>query len=235
VAKKPTELIKTIAYLRVSTKKQADYGVSLKVQREKVIAYCKVYDLDLVEIIKDRGKSGKDLNRPLLQKALEKLRTKEVKALLVMKLDRLTRSVVDLGQLIEDYFAPGARYGAILYSVTEHVDTSTAGGRFALNMQITVNQWEREVISERTVSAMSYKKSKGEYTGGDDPYGFKSVQGQLHVNDSEQAVIRRAKVLHKDGLSLRGIAAQLNKEEMRSRNGCVFQANQIKRILDIKL
>ena len=95
---------KTVAYLRVSTDKQADRGVSLDAQRVKVAAYAELYDLD---VIVDSGGSAKSLDRPGLQRALGMLKRGEAEALLVVKLDRLTRSVVDLGSLVVRYFAPG--------------------------------------------------------------------------------------------------------------------------------
>jgi site-specific DNA recombinase len=83
---------RTIAYLRVSTEKQADKGVSLDAQRAKVAAYAELYDLMLVETIVDAGESAKSLDRPGLQRALSMLKAGGAEALLVVKLDRLTRS-----------------------------------------------------------------------------------------------------------------------------------------------
>src|SRR3984957_13579040 len=98
---------RTVAYLRVSTDKQADRGVSLDAQRAKVAAYAELYELDLVEVIVDAGASAKTLDRPGLTRALAMLRTGKAEALLVVKLDRLTRSVRDLGDLVAGPFAPG--------------------------------------------------------------------------------------------------------------------------------
>lgn len=88
---------RTIAYLRVSTDKQADRGASLDAQRVKAAAYAQLYDLELVDTIVDAGESAKSLERPGLKRALTMLKAGEAEALLVVKLDRLTRSVVDLG------------------------------------------------------------------------------------------------------------------------------------------
>jgi len=138
---------KTIAYLRVSTDKQADRGVSLDAQRAKVKAYAELYDLELLEVIVDAGESAKSLDRPGLKRALGMLKAGQAEALLVVKLDRLTRSVVDLGTLVERYFAPGK---AALLSVGEQIDTRSAAGRLVLNVLASVSQWEREAIGERT-------------------------------------------------------------------------------------
>src|SRR5580698_4050355 len=159
---------RTVAYLRVSTDKQADRGVSLDAQRAKVAAYAELYDLELVDVIVDAGASAKTLDRPGLARALGMLRKGgEADALLVVKLDRLTRSVRDLGELVERHFAPGR---AALMSVGEQIDTRSAAGRLVLNVLASVSQWEREAIGERTSVAMQHMASQGEYTGGRAPY-----------------------------------------------------------------
>src|SRR5260370_32163043 len=98
---------RTVAYLRVSTEKQADKGVSLDAQRAKVEAYAQLYELELVEIVVDAGASAKTLDRPGLQKALEMLKARQVEALLGVELDPLTRSGVHLRQVVGGYVAPG--------------------------------------------------------------------------------------------------------------------------------
>src|SRR5437763_1016789 len=107
-------------------------------------------------------------------------------ALLVVKLDRLTRSVVDLGSLVERYFAPGK---AALLSVGEQIDTRSAAGRLVLNVLASVSQWEREAIGERTATAMQHKARQGEYTGGQAPYGRRvaSDGSQLEPHPDEEA------------------------------------------------
>ncbi len=134
---------RTIAYLRVSSDKQADRGVSLDAQRAKLKAYAELYELDLVDVVVDAGLSAKSLDRPGLQRALGMLKAGDAEALLVVRLDRLTRSVVDLGTLVERYIAPGK---AALLSVGEQIDTRSAAGRLVLNVLASVSQWEREAI-----------------------------------------------------------------------------------------
>src|SRR5438128_9519593 len=114
---------RVVGYIRVSTEQQAAEGVSLEAQREKIMAYARLYDLALVDIIVDAGGSAKTLERPGLQHALSLLIYDTADALLVTKLDRLTRSVKDLGTLIDRYFT---RYA--LMSVSDQIDTRTANG-----------------------------------------------------------------------------------------------------------
>jgi len=221
---------RAVAYLRVSTEKQAEQGVSLEAQRTKVEAYAQLYELDLVDVVIDAGASAKTLDRPGLQKALEMLRAGQAEAFLVAKLDRLTRSVVHLGQLVEDYFAKDKW---ALLSVGEQIDTRSAAGRLVLNVLASVSQWEREAIGERTSAAMQHKASAGEYTGGELPYGYALGPDGDHLveNPEEQRVLSTARTLRGAGLSLRSVARELNAQGFRSRTGKQFLHVQVARML----
>jgi site-specific DNA recombinase len=217
---------KTIAYLRVSTDKQVDRGISLEAQRAKVAAYAALYDLVLVDVVVDAGASAKTLERPGLQRALAMLKRGDAEALLVVKLDRLTRSVRDLGLLVERYFAPGK---AALLSVSEQIDTRSSAGRLVLNVLASVSQWEREIVGERTSAAMQHLSACGRYTGGLVPYGFRVAADGEHLEPDvdEQLVVEQARVLRASGLSLRAVAVELEHLGMLSRSGRRFGAQQI--------
>lgn len=221
---------RAVAYLRVSTDKQADKGVSLDAQRAKVEAYAALFELDLVAVIVDAGESAKSLDRPGLARALGMLDSREADALLVVKLDRLTRSVRDLGALVERYFAKGAA----LLSVGEQIDTRSAAGRLVLNVLASVSQWEREAIGERTATAMAYKASEGEFTGGRVPFGYRLAADGVRLEErgDEQAIIGAARELAASGLSLRAIAARLAERGLVARNGRPFAAVQVARMLE---
>jgi len=221
---------RTIAYLRVSTDKQADRGVSLDAQRAKLKAYAELYELELVEIIVDAGESAKSLDRPGLQRALGMLKAGEAEALLVVKLDRLTRSVVDLGTLVERYFAPGK---AALLSVGEQIDTRSAAGRLVLNVLASVSQWEREAIGERTATVMRHKARQGEYTGGQVPFGRRvgADGARLEPHPQEEEARAVARQLRAQGLSLRAVAAELERRGLRSRTGRGFAPVQVARMV----
>lgn len=221
---------RTVAYVRVSTEKQADKGVSLEAQQAKLRAYSELYGLELVEVVVDAGLSAKTLDRPGLARALGMLRTGEANALLVVKLDRLTRSVRDLGSLVEDYFADPQ--GPALLSVSEQIDTRTAAGRLVLNVLGAVSQWEREAIGERTSAAMRHMAKQGAYVGGFVPFGYRLMDGCLTHEEAEQAVIAKAQALRDAGLSLRGVAARLGAEGHVSRSGRAFAPVQIARMVE---
>lgn len=225
-----TPRTRTVAYLRVSTDKQADHGVSLEAQRAKVEAYAALYDVELVAIEVDAGESASSLDRPALGRALAMLRTGKADALLVVKLDRLTRSVRDLCDLVDRYFRDGKQ---ALLSVSEQVDTRSAAGRMVLNMLTVIGQWEREAIGERTSAAMQHKQSQGEYIGGAAPYGYALADDgvALVAVDAEQAVIAEARTLRAAGMSLRAVAEHLDGKALRARNGRRFAASQVARMV----
>ena len=119
--------MRVVGYVRVSTEEQASGGVSLDVQAEKLRLYCQLHGLTLLEVIADEGRSGKDLDRPGLRRALELLREGAAEGVVVAKLDRLSRSVADWNALIVEFF--GERAGNQLFSVADSIDTRTAAGR----------------------------------------------------------------------------------------------------------
>ena len=220
---------RAVAYLRVSTDKQADKGVSLDAQREKVEAYARLYDLELVDVIVDAGQSAKTLDRPGLNKALGMLRSGQAEAILVAKLDRLTRSVRDLCDLVDRFFRDGKHS---LLSVGEQVDTRSASGRMVLNMLTTIGQWEREAIGERTATAMQHKATRGEFTGGQAPYGFRLADDGEHLApvEKEQTVVNEARSLRARGLSLRAVAEALWEKGLGNRAGRPLAPIQIARM-----
>ena len=224
--------LRVIGYIRVSTEEQAEDGVSLAAQREKLVAYARLYDLNLVEIIEDAAQSAKTLNRPGLQRALATIRRGEADGLLIAKLDRLSRSVVDWNELIDGYF--GEKAGKQLFSVADSIDTRTAAGRLVLNVLMSVAQWERETIGERTTAALQYKKTQGQRVG-TVPYGF-DLAGDgiaLIANAAEQRVPAIILGLRADGLSLRAIAAELTRREIPTKErGTVWSHTTIQRIVN---
>jgi site-specific DNA recombinase len=145
-------------YARVSTSEQATEGVSLAAQQAKIQAYAVVKDWAVLEIIRDEGASAKSLHRPGLVKLLARVQAGQVQAVVVSKLDRLTRSVVDLDKLMKLF----DKKGGALVSLQESLDATTATGRLMMNLLASVSQWEREVICERTRDAMQHLKAKGQ-------------------------------------------------------------------------
>ena len=194
-------------------------------------AYANLFELDLVAIEVDAGVSAKSLARPALDRALGMLREGRADALLVVKLDRLTRSVRDLCDLVDRYFRDG-RWA--LLSVGEQIDTRSASGRMVLNMLAVIGQWEREAIGERTAVAMRHLRDEGRYTGGAAPYGY-ALGGDgetLVAVPEEQAVIARARALRAAGASLRAVSASLAEAGMVARSGRPFDPKAIANMIE---
>ena len=218
---------KVIGYVRVSTEKQADQGVSLEAQQLKLSNYAILYDMEIVEFVVEEGASAKSLEREGLRKVLGALESGVAEGVLVAKLDRLTRSVRDLGYLLEKYFNRFA-----LLSVSEQIDTRSAAGRLVLNVLVSVAQWEREAIGERTRDAMRHKKSRGEYTGGFVPYGFSLLaDGKLGVNPKEQGIKNIAMTLRQKGYSFRQICREMTRRKLLNRSRLPFAPTQIYRMV----
>jgi DNA invertase Pin-like site-specific DNA recombinase len=168
--------MKVIGYVRVSTDKQADRGVSLDAQAEKIRAMAVVHNAELIDIIVDGGESAKSLQRPGMERLLTLVDGKKAEAVIVAKLDRLTRSVKDLCELLERF----ERRSVALISVAESLDTGSAAGRLVLNIMTAVSQWEREAIGVRTRDAMQHKLSQGERAG-NIAYGYRLAGDGQHL------------------------------------------------------
>jgi site-specific DNA recombinase len=229
-SKSTVESTKAVGYIRVSTDKQADHGVSLEAQHAKLTAYAQLYDLELVEIIVDAGVSAKTLEREGLQRALGMLRKGQASALLVAKLDRLTRSVKDLGTLVEEYFSSDK---ITLLSVADNIDTRTAAGRLVLNVLGSVAQWERETIGERTAEALAHKRAQGQRTSLHAPYGYRfAADGKtLVAAAAEQALLGAIRDARNRGLSQRAIMAELERQGFSTRKGTALSLMQVQRIM----
>jgi len=224
--KKPS---RAIGYCRVSTHEQADKGLSLKNQAEKIRQYCKLKDIELVETIEDAGESAKNLDRPGMQQIIKGCSGGEFDIVVIYKLDRLTRKVRDLGYLIEDIFE---RNGVQFASLKESFDTSTANGKLFMNILGVVAQWERDIISERTRDVLQSKKSKGERLG--PPfYGLRLDEstGELSKHPEEMKVLNRARELRGLGLTLHEIAQVLNRENYRTRQRSLWKHQNISYLL----
>jgi site-specific DNA recombinase len=210
--------MKVIGYIRVSTEEQASNGQSLDAQRAKIEGYANLYDLELMAIVEDAGQSGKTLTRPGLQQALGMLRKGKAGGIVIAKLDRLTRSVGDWQTLIDGYF--GERGEKQLFSVADSIDTRTAAGRLVLNVLLSVAQWERETIGERTKDALQHRIRIGQRCG-KVRFGYDlAPDGRTLVeNRAEQEALSLVAQLRLEGRPLRAIAAELTARGVPTKDG----------------
>lgn len=165
---------RTIGYCRVSTDEQAEHGVSLAAQQERLHAFAFAHGYAIDDMVVDAGLSAKSLNRPGAQRILAGIKAGEIGTIVVLKLDRLTRSVRDLSEILE----LSARRNVALVSVSESLDTSTAAGTLVVHMMGVVAQWERSVIAERTAFALAHKRKNG-LVYGPTPFGYERLGNSL--------------------------------------------------------
>ena len=223
-----------VGYVRVSSQEQADSGVSIDAQKARLASYCDAMGLSLVATYCDAGISGGTLDRPGLQDALAALKKGAAHGLLIAKLDRLTRNVRDLGDLLDNYFAPG-RFD--LLSVSDSIDTRSAAGRLMLNLLTSVAAWEREAGGERVAAALSHlrkmRRVYGEVAMGLRDTGKRDADGRrILATDAEgMATIKRARALRDEGYSLRQIAAMLTDEGRRTAKGGAWAGETVRSML----
>jgi len=197
--------MKAIGYIRVSTEDQAREGISLEHQEAKIEAYAAINDLELLGIIRDEGASGKDLEREGMAKLLDLVESGKVEAVIVYKLDRLSRRTLDTLSLIENFDGKGIAF----HSISEKVDTKSATGKFFLTIISAVAQMERDMIAERTKDALAHKRQKGEWIGRV-PFGFRLENNRLVEDPDQIKVIQKAKRLRRSGKSMREISGALS-------------------------
>ena len=193
--------------------------------------------LDVVDVVIDAGVSaGKALvTRPGGKRVLDTVRRGEAGAVIALKLDRLFRSAADC----LDVVAGWDKGGVALHLVDlggQSVDTSSAMGRFFLTMMAGVAELERNLGGERTAAVKAHKAGKGEYNGGAVPYGFHVVRdgdgpALIEEDEGEQAVIAEARRLRAAGLTLRAVAAELDRAGMKSRKSAAWKPAQISRMV----
>ena len=174
------------------------------------------------------AESGKSLHRAGARRLLELVERGEVGTVIIAKLDRLTRSVKDLCELLELF----EKKNVALISVAESLDTSSAAGRLVITIMGTVSQWEREAIGERTRNTLRHKRGQGERVG-NIHFGYRLAGDGKHVepDPAEQAALRELHALRRRGGTLRSIAADLNAQGHRTRRGSAWRHTYIASML----
>jgi len=227
-----------VAYLRVSTEKQAEEGCGLDVQRDSIRSWARANDHRVVLWTADEGVSGSNgLDaRVGLADALRALRTSAADALVVYRLDRLARDLVLQESLLGEVWRMGRRVYSTSPAEDAFLDPDGAADdpSRALIRQVlgAVAQYERAMIRLRLRSGKARKRSLGGYVGGQVPLGWRVERGEFVEDAEEQAALRRMQQLREEGSSLREICAVLDTEGMRTKRGGVWHANTVKLALD---
>ena len=197
--------LRAVGYARVSTHEQATEGVSIDVQEARIRAHCEAAGWLLLAVFEDRGVSAKTLDRPGLEEMITFVRAEKPDAVVVYRVDRLTRSIRDLGQLLDETLADVA-----LSTVDGTLDTTTPNGRMVLCLLGVLAEWERTVISERTTAAMRHKRDAEGRWMGRAGYGFRidHESGKLVEDEEQMKAIVSMKRSRRRGRSLRAIAGR---------------------------
>ena len=217
--------MKLIAYCRVSTTMQN----SLDAQASSSRKYCELMDYELVGIKTDQL-SGKDLASPGLMEALNECQAGNADGIIVTHLDRLSRSLKDWQQLVEDYF----KRGVTLVSIAQQIDTATANGEMFLNIVMTFAQWQRQRTSELTKEGKDHRLEQGFVNGRYAPYGWMrhhSKNSRLRVHLREQEKLAFMKTKREEGWSYYKIAKSLNQIGTRKRNGTPWNCTDVRNIM----
>jgi DNA invertase Pin-like site-specific DNA recombinase len=179
-------------YTRKSTTEGLDSGFSsLDAQREAGELYVRSQTANgwtaLPTRYDDGGFTGGNLERPALARLMEDIERGVVDTVVVAKVDRLSRSLLDFARLMEKFEKRGVHF----VSVTQHFDTSTSMGRLILNVLLSFAQFEREMIAERTRDKIRATRRRGKWTGGAVPFGYRVVAKRLVPEEKEAAIVRR--------------------------------------------
>lgn len=205
--------MRVIIYVRVSTREQAEKGYSIGEQEERARAYCKAKGWTVIAVISDPGYSGAKRDRPGLNKLVKAAAGRQCDAVLVWKLDRLSRSQKDTLYLIEDVFL---KNGVAFVSMNENFDTSTAFGRAMVGILSVFAQLEREQIRERTAIGREGRAKAGYFHGGGfAPIGYDYIKkadggAGLVVNEYEAMQVREVFSLYLQGWSVHKIQQYLS-------------------------
>jgi len=220
--------MKAVIYTRVSTEEQSREGVSLDNQLLKCRLQAELGDMEVVAEVEDAGKSAKSLNRAGVQKVLEMAKRGEIDALVIYKLDRLTRNVGDLSRVL----ALLNRHHVSLISVKDSLDTTTASGRMVIHMLGTIAQWERETIGERVADALSHKRTQGQRYTNVIPFGYSNVEGNLVEVAEEQNALAMMVAMRDSGSPFHLIASELNAKGVATRKGGAWHWSSVRYILN---
>jgi len=230
--KKDRESRQVVGYARVSTVKQSEEGYSLEAQQERIRDYCKLWKLDLVDIVEDAGVSASTPlgKRPGGARVLELLESVEIGNVVGFKLDRFFRNTMDCLSSINSWDDEGIAFHLIDHG-GQTLNTSSAGGKLFITFLAGIAEWERNVISERTIMALEKKAKLGEPLG-TAPYGsrWNKKTHRIERDTEELETVSRVLDLHVAGLSIRKIAQLLNDNDVPCR-GRAWHATTIARII----
>ncbi|NRS20649.1 recombinase family protein [Brevibacillus sp. HB1.4B] len=222
------KITRVVLYVRVSTDEQAKEGFSIPAQRERLRAFCLSQGWEIVEEYIEEGWSAKDIQRPQMQRLLKDLKKGNFDMVLVYRLDRLTRSVLDLYLLLQTF----DKYEVSFRSATEVYDTSTAMGRLFITLVAALAQWERENLAERVKFGIEQMIDQGMKPGGHSPFGYHFDKNfNCTIIEQEAKFVTKIYEWYSEGYGYRAIADMLNELHVKPRIAKQWNHNSVRDIL----
>ena len=217
-------------YIRVSTEDQAREGFSLGQQEEKLLALCKFKDLEVYKVYKDAGISAKDMeHRPQFQEMLKDMKDGKINYIVAYKLDRITRSVRDLEELISVL----EQYNCFLLCDRDDVTTPSANGRFFIRMLTVLSQLEIEIVSERTKFGLNGAIKSG-HIPGQRPFGYKSADDKkMIIDNATRPYVEKIFDMYLEGKSFQQIANYFEENNIYPKKK--WKDTTIQKIIDNKI
>lgn len=208
---------KAAIYIRVSTQMQVDKD-SLQVQKRELIAYADyILGIKEYEVFDDPGYSGKNTDRPKFQEMMKRLRTGEFSHLLVWKIDRISRNLLDFSAMYKEL----QQIGVTFVSKNEQFDTSSAIGEAMLKIILVFAELERNMTSERVTAVMISRAKEGKWNGGRIPFGYdwNKETKTVSINQKEAKVVQLLYDLFDEKRNLKEVANALNDRGLRTKSG----------------
>jgi site-specific DNA recombinase len=219
-------MMRCILYRRVSTDMQAEEGFSLDAQKQRLLAYAESQGWTVVDDYCDDGYSAKNIDRPQMKRLIQDVKEKKFDIILVYRLDRFVRSVLDLHELLQLLDKHDVKFK----SSTEIFDTTSATGRLFITLIATLAQWERETIAERVHMGMLKKVEQGQRNGAPAPYGYNLVDGKLLKNEEESKWV--SYIFSRYGsVGSQTIAKELNSMGLRTKKGEIWSDFSVRYIM----
>lgn len=207
-------MARTAIYTRVSTEDQAKEGFSLEAQMERLESYCEAQGWEVVARYVDEGHSGRSTNRPAYRRMMDERERWDL--ILVMKMDRIHRNSKNFMIMMENL----EKWGKKFTSMSESLDTSTAVGRFVVDIIQRIAQLESEQIGERTYMGMAQKAENiGGIMGFYPPFGYHYLEGELVPLDDEASIVSAIYQSYASGDTMATIAWRLNQQGTLTKRG----------------
>lgn len=223
-----TEIKKVAIYCRVSTEEQASEGYSIAAQLQTLRQYAQLYGWEVAEEYVDEGISGKNISgRPAVRKLVADVEKDKFQAVLVWKISRLSRNMLDTLTLLDKF----EDYGIKFVSYSENFDTGSPIGRLVVQLMASIAEMKRNTLSENVKLGMKQRALEGSWNGGI-VFGYDTVKKELVINEKEAEVVKLIYHMYAEGKGLRAISNHLNKAGYKTKRNRQFSINGVAQILD---